>query len=76
MKIKIITALLVAVSVSGCASRMYRAKAEFLCRDDGGFYVMYIGAKKGCECRSGRFFTKKEIDEVIIDDPEYYLGKD
>ena len=59
--------------LSGCTlpNKINTAKGEYLCKDDGGLYFIYKFDEYPIACRNGTRFSVKQLDSIIITDPDY-----
>ncbi len=73
---KILMGLVLATLATGCtpATKLNRAKAEYLCKDDGGLYSFDDFSEYPVKCANGVMFSRDTLAAAIIQD-ERFLPK-
>ena len=69
--------LFLLLSLSGCLrnTEMNIAKANYLCKENGGLYNFYTADVKPVVCNDGTNFTVEQLVSTIIKDPKFYPSK-
>ncbi|AGM46860.1 hypothetical protein AD45P2_00205 [Alteromonas phage vB_AmaP_AD45-P2] len=70
---KVLVTLLSLALLAACTPRtgLNKAKGEYLCRNNGGIYFFYSFSEYPVVCNDGTAFTIKQLETIIIKDPEY-----
>ncbi len=73
---KVLMGLVLATLATGCtpATKLNIAKAEYLCKDDGGLYAFKRLENNPVQCANGVMFSRKALAAAIIKD-ERFLPK-
>lgn len=71
---KILNLLLVILLLVGCSdSSLWKAKAEYVCHNDGGLYGYTRLGDGVAMCQNGKMY--EELIAVVIEDSQYYPNK-
>ena len=75
VNLKVFVLLSVIGLLSACTESkelgLKEAKAEYLCRDQGGLYLFRVIKDYPVTCKNGRKYSKMDLRKVIIEDPKF-----